>query len=140
MAYARGRSGAACLIMLWRSRSWENISGMNHRRLLSEWSSKKQRSSLVIDALCDGVKVDNAAVAYVYCDYTIQKEQSARSVLGAVLRQVIRALAQVPDEVREAFEHAKRQADGCGPLLTRSRRCSSCRCRIWRRDLSASTP
>ena len=95
----------------------KHISGMNHRCPLSEWSSKKQRSSLVIDSLCDGVKGDNAAVAYVYCDYTIQKEQSARSVLGAVLRQVIRVLSRVPDEVREAFEHAKRQVDGCGPLL-----------------------
>lgn len=95
----------------------KHISGMSYWSPLNEWSSKKQRSSLVIDTLWDEAKGDNVAVAYVYCDYTIRKEQSARSVLGSILRQVVGVLAQVPDEVREAFEHAKKQVDGCGPRL-----------------------
>ena len=57
------------------------------------------------------------AVAYVYCDYGTQNVQSASAVLGSVLRQVVGALAKIPDEVRQAFERAKKQADGCGLRL-----------------------
>jgi len=90
---------------------------MNHQSYLSEWSSKRQRSSLVIDTLCKEVTGANVAIAYVYCDFQVGSEQSARSVLGSVLRQVVGALAPVPTEVRDAFESAKRQVDACGPRL-----------------------
>ena len=43
--------------------------------------------------------------------------QSAGAVLGSVLRQVVGALADIPDEIQKAFERAKRQADGCGLRL-----------------------
>ena len=75
---------------------------------------KKQRSSLVIDTLLNGIERDSVAVAYVYCDFSTQDMQSASAVMGSVLRQVVGALARIPDEVQEAFERAKKQADGCG--------------------------
>ena len=43
--------------------------------------------------------------------------QSARTELGSALRQVVGALEKTPDEIQEAFEQAKRQADGCGLRL-----------------------
>jgi len=43
--------------------------------------------------------------------------QSASTVLGSVLRQVVGALADIPDGIQKAFERAKRQADGCGLRL-----------------------
>ena len=58
------------------------------------------------------------AVAYVYCDFSARNAQSARTVLGSVLKQVVGALAEIPDEVQKAFEHAKRQVDGCGLRLS----------------------
>ena len=79
--------------------------------------AKKQDSSLVIDTLCKEVTGDNVAIAYVYCDFQVRGEQSARSVLGSVLRQVVGALALVPDEVRGAFEQARRQVDASEPRL-----------------------
>ena len=78
---------------------------------------KQQYSSLVIDTLLNGIDVDRVAVAYVYCDFTTRNMQSTSAVLGSVLRQVVGALAKIPDEVRQAFERAKKQADGCGLRL-----------------------
>ena len=78
---------------------------------------KKQHSSLVIDTLCDEIGEDNVAVAYVYCDFSTPNAQSASTVLGSLLRQVVGALTQIPDDVQKAFERAKRQVDGCGLRL-----------------------
>ena len=78
---------------------------------------KNQHSSLVIDTLLKGIDGDDVAVAYVYCDFTIQNMQSTSAVLGSVLRQVVGALAEIPDEVQGVFKKAGRQADGCGLRL-----------------------
>ena len=79
---------------------------------------KDYHSSLVIDRLLKGIDGDSEAVAYVYCDFTTQNMQSAGAVLGSVLRQVVGALEEIPDELQKAFERAKNQADGCGLLLS----------------------
>ena len=71
----------------------------------------------MIDTLCDGIGEDNVAVAYVYCDFSTPNAQSANTVLGSLLRQVVGALTQIPDDVQTAFERAKRQVDGCGLRL-----------------------
>ena len=73
-------------------------------------------SSLVIDTLLSGID-DDVAIAYVYCDFSSRNAQTASTVLGSLLRQVLGALAEIPDGVQKAFERAKRQADGCGPRL-----------------------
>ena len=78
---------------------------------------RMRHSSLVIDALSRGMGGDGAAVAYVYCDFSARNVQSASTVLGSVLRQVIGALPEIPNDVQKAFEQAKRQVDGCGLLL-----------------------
>ena len=90
---------------------------MDHRSPLIQCSAKRQYSSLVIDRLLDGVDGDGVAVAYVYCDFSAQNMQFASTVLGSVLRQVVGALADIPDGVQKAFERARRQADGCGLRL-----------------------
>ena len=55
---------------------------------------------------------DNAAVACVYCDFHAHKEQSAGSVLGALLKQLVAAAEPIPEAIREAFVRAKRVVDG----------------------------
>ena len=57
------------------------------------------------------------AVTYVYCDFMARNMQSTSSVLGSVLRQLVGAFAEIPDEVQQAFERAKRQAGGTGLRL-----------------------
>ena len=71
----------------------------------------------MIDTLLNGIGEDGVAVAYVYCDFSTRNMQSTSAVFGSVLRQVVGALAEIPDEIHKAFEQAKRQADGCGLWL-----------------------
>jgi len=71
----------------------------------------------VIDELHEGVDGDGVTVAYVYCDFSTRNMQSTSAVMGSVLRQVVGALPKIPDEIQQAFERAKRQADGCGLRL-----------------------
>ena len=78
---------------------------------------RKQHSSLVIDTLSDRTKKGSTAVAYVYCDFSAQNVQSAKTVLASVLRQVVGALARIPNEAQKAFKHAKTQVNGCGLWL-----------------------
>src|SRR5437879_2964054 len=72
-------------------------------------------SSLVVDELCDRAKVQYVAVACFYFDFAIQKEQSSTSVLGALLKQVVSGLEEVPAEISEAYEDQRRVIGGRGP-------------------------
>ena len=72
-------------------------------------------SSLVIDTLSDSINQDNVAVACVYCDFHIHKEQSATGVLAALLKQLVAAVEPIPKEISEAFKQAKRAVDGRSP-------------------------
>lgn len=71
----------------------------------------------MIDKLLKGIDQDCVAIAYVYCDFSTRNMQSTSVVMGSVLRQVVGALAKIPDEIQQAFERAKRQSDGCGLRL-----------------------
>lgn len=70
----------------------------------------------MIDTLCDRIGGDNVAVACFYVDYD-NKEQSATGVLAALLRQLVAGLEPIPEEIREAFERAKKAVDGRGLRL-----------------------
>ena len=72
-------------------------------------------SSLVIDSLCDEGSV---AVACFYFDFAAQKEQSSTSVLGALLKQVVGGLDEVPGEIARAYENHKKVIGGRGPRLS----------------------
>ena len=48
------------------------------------------------------------AIAYVHCDLSAHNAQTASTVLGSVLRQVLGAFAEIPDGVQKAFERAAR--------------------------------
>jgi len=73
-------------------------------------------SSLVIDSLCERAREQNAAIACFYFDFAAQKEQSPVSVLGALLKQVIRGLGEVPEEIAQAYEDQEK-VGGRGPQL-----------------------
>ena len=73
-------------------------------------------SSLVIDSLCDRAR-KKAAVACFYFDFAAQKEQSSTSMLGALLKQVVGGLGEVPGEIVEAYEDQKTVIGGRAPRL-----------------------
>ena len=72
-------------------------------------------SSLVIHRLGDWAGGHRVTVAGFYFDFAVQKEQSPASVLGAVLRQVVGGLEEVPGEIAQAYKNQKQVIDGQGP-------------------------
>jgi len=74
-------------------------------------------SSLVIDNLGDRARGQEATVACFYFDFAAQTGQSPASMLGAVLRQVVSGLEEVPKKITQAYREQKQVIDGRGPRL-----------------------
>ena len=79
--------------------------------------TSREVSSLVIDRLCDEAGGRSVVVACFYFDFAAQKEQSSTNVLGAVLKQVVGGLDEVPGEIARAYENQKKVIGGRGPRL-----------------------
>jgi len=75
-------------------------------------------SSLVIDSLCDQARGQNVAVACFYFDFAAKKEQSSTSMLGALLKQAVGGLGEVPEDIARAYEDQKKVIGGRGPQLS----------------------
>jgi len=75
-------------------------------------------SSLVIDCLCGRARGQNVTVACLYLDFTAQREQSSTSMLGALLKQIVVGLGEVPEEIVEAYEEQKNFLGGRKPQHT----------------------
>jgi len=69
-------------------------------------------SSLVIDTLCQQAVGGNTAVACIYFDFAAQEEQSPASVLGAVLKQVVSGLDEIPERIVKAFRDREKAIGG----------------------------
>jgi len=74
-------------------------------------------SSLVVDKLGDRTKGQNAAVICFYFDFAARKEQTATSMLGSLLKQVISGMERVPEDVSRALQEQKRAVSGRKPQL-----------------------
>ena len=74
-------------------------------------------SSVVVDWLGDGARGQGATVACFYFDFAAQTGQSPASMLGAVLRQVVGGLEEVPKAIVQAYKDQKQVIDGRGPRL-----------------------
>ena len=75
-------------------------------------------SSLVTDELCDQAGGQNVAVACFYFDFAAQRDQSSTSMLGALLKQVVSGLEEVPEEIVEAYKKQKMVIGGRRPDLS----------------------
>jgi len=56
-------------------------------------------------------------VAGFYFDFAAQKEQSSASMMGALLKQAVGGLENVPREIARAYEDQKKFLGGRGPQL-----------------------
>jgi len=63
-------------------------------------------SSLVIDSLCDREREEGLAVAWFYCDYNAQQEQTATNIIGAILKRLVGK--EISDDIRKAFEEGRK--------------------------------
>ena len=75
-------------------------------------------SSVVIDNLCDQARGSSATVACFYFDFAAQNEQSPASVLGCLLKQLVFALEEIPEETFEAYKARKNAIGGQGPQIS----------------------
>ena len=67
----------------------------------------------MIDSLYDQAEGKDVAVVGLYCDFLAREEQSATSMLGAILKQLV-GRGEIPKHVREAFQKAKEEFGGRG--------------------------
>ena len=74
-------------------------------------------SSLVVDKLCDQTREQHAAVTCFYFDFAARKEQTATSMLGSILKQVISGTEKVPEGIWQALQEQKRTVSGRKPQL-----------------------
>ena len=70
----------------------------------------------MIDSLCDQAGGKDAAVVGLYCDFLAQKEQSAASMLGAILKQLV-SRGGIPEYIRQALQKAKKEFSDQGLQL-----------------------
>ena len=75
-------------------------------------------SSLVIDRLCDQARGQDVAVACFYFDFAARKEQPSTNVLGALLKQVVDGLEEIPGEISRAYRDQKKVIGGRGLQLS----------------------
>ena len=74
-------------------------------------------SSLVVDRLCDQAKGQNTAITCFYFDWAARKEQSATSMLGSLLKQIVSGMERIPEEILRAFKEQEKVIGGRGPQL-----------------------
>ena len=61
----------------------------------------------MIDRLCDQAREEDRVVAWLYCDYLAQQEQTLINIMGAILKQLV-SRGEVPGDIREAFQEGRR--------------------------------
>ena len=62
---------------------------------------------MVIDKLCNQAREEDLVVAWLYCDYLAQQEQTVINIMGANLKQLI-GKGEIPKDIREAFQEGRR--------------------------------
>ena len=70
----------------------------------------------MIDRLCDQAMDEDIAVAYLYCDYLSQQDQTTTNMMGAILKQLL-GKVDIPKEIRREFQEGKKVAGGRRLLL-----------------------
>ena len=75
-------------------------------------------SSLVVDKLCDQTGGQHRAVTCFYFDFTAREEQTATSILGSILKQVISGTESLPEDIWQALQEQKKAVSGREPQLS----------------------
>ena len=79
--------------------------------------TRRDDSSLVVDRLCEQAKGQNTAVLGFYFDFAAREQQSARCMLGCLLKQMLIAMERIPGDVSLAFQEHKKTMGGRRPQL-----------------------
>ena len=74
-------------------------------------------SSLVVDRLCDQTRGQNTAVTCFYFDFAARKEQTATSMLGSLLKQMVSGTGRIPEDIWRALREQREAVSGRRPQL-----------------------
>ena len=74
-------------------------------------------SSLVVDRLCDQSRGQNTSVTCFYFDFAAREEQSATSILGSLLKQLISGMERIPEEISRVLQEQETAVSGYKPQL-----------------------
>ena len=80
--------------------------------------TSRNGSSLVIDWLSNQTLEHNGALACFYFDFTARSEQSATSMLGSLLMQLVSGMESIPEEISRAFQEYRNIIGGRKLQLT----------------------
>ena len=69
-------------------------------------------SSLVVDRLCDQTRGLNTAVTCFYFDFAARKEQTATSMLGSLLKQMVSGTGGIREDIWRALREQKEAISG----------------------------
>lgn len=70
---------------------------------------KQDTESTEADVQSAEKPVVNIGLAYVYCDYRDQAQQTTQNIYGTILKQLLRALPSIPEEVTEILLESHRK-------------------------------
>ncbi len=72
-------------------------------------AGKTMMSAIAIDHLCRTTRSDDMGVAYMFCSYKSQNDQSAASLFAALLKQLVQSRPEITAPVTQMHElHLKR--------------------------------
>ena len=74
-------------------------------------------SSLVVDRLCDPTRGQNTPVTCFYFDFAVRKEQTATSMLGSLLKQMVSGTGGIREDIWHALRERKEAISGRKPQL-----------------------
>ena len=74
-------------------------------------------SSLVVDWLCNRTRGQYMSVTCFYFDFAARKEQTATSMLGSLLKQMVNRAGGVPEDIWRALREQREAISGRRPQL-----------------------
>jgi len=75
--------------------------------------------SAVIDSLERRFYKDNVGIAFLYCNYKERHTQTAQTLIGSLVQQLVQRYADIPGDLRDFYEaHARNRRLPTPPTLT----------------------
>jgi len=99
----------------WLLRSTEFQEWINHNKQTLfcpgiPGAGKTMLASIIIDYLGDKFQNDgNIGIAYAYCNFRRQREQTPLKLLTSLLKQLVQGKQSIPEDVRDLYESHRRK-------------------------------
>lgn len=89
-------------LLLRGPRSWKDHTLVSHNKIFVLASYLEKLTcirSLVIDHLEHLARESKSGLSYIYCDYKDPEQQSTENIVGAIIKQLLIQIPQIPDSV-----------------------------------------